>query len=360
MARRKSGRVVVFYTVITLLAYLNLFISPAFFWPIGLANYFVPLLIVFQAFLLVWVLFRRPRYYWLPLSCLILGYYFIHISYKIPGERSSESDLQVLSFNARFFGEWHDNSKFSPATIAWAIADSAQIKCFQEFSHNPYNDEFNVLDKMVEAGYSHYSFSAELDSVGGHTGLATFSRYPIINEGFIRLNDNNYNNCIFSDIVVNDDTVRIYNFHLKSMGIRLYEFRRPGDLGRVYRTTITKLGTDSSKRSDELDQLIGHMKKCPYRFIVACDFNEMIYGNNYFKFKKVARNAFEVGGSGLGFTYNGWLFFLRIDHQFFSPGLEAVNFEVIDKIRSSDHLPVKGYYRFDTANAKGNLSKRRR
>src|SRR5690606_8591648 len=100
-------------------------------------------------------------------------------------------------------------------------------------------------------------------------------------------------------------------------------------------------------------QLIDHIKKCPYRFIVVCDFNEMIYGNNYFKFKKVARNAFEAGGSGFGFTYNGWLFFLRIDHQFFSPGLEGINFEVIDKIRSSDHLPVKGYYRFDTDNAKG-------
>jgi endonuclease/exonuclease/phosphatase (EEP) superfamily protein YafD len=96
----------------------------------------------------------------------------------------------------------------------------------------------------------------------------------------------------------------------------------------------------------ELDLIINSLKVCPYPYILTGDFNEIIYGNNYYKLRKMATNSFEEAGSGFGFTFNSILFFIRIDHQFYSDQLDAVNLRVIKDVKSSDHYPLKGWYNF--------------
>ena len=47
--------------------------------------------------------------------------------------------------------------------------------------------------------------------------MAIYSKYPQIKKGYITINGKEkYNTCIYSDIVVNSDTIRIYNIHLAS------------------------------------------------------------------------------------------------------------------------------------------------
>ena len=47
--------------------------------------------------------------------------------------------------------------------------------------------------------------------------MATYSKYPIIKKGTVSISGENINNvCIFSDIVILEDTVRVYNIHLAS------------------------------------------------------------------------------------------------------------------------------------------------
>jgi endonuclease/exonuclease/phosphatase (EEP) superfamily protein YafD len=61
--------------------------------------------------------------------------------------------------------------------------------------------------------------------------------------------------------------------------------------------------------------------------------------------KKGMKNAFEESGKGFGFTYNGaTLKLLRIDNQFYSSGLRAVELETLDSVILSDHFPVRGEY----------------
>nr|MCU0450853.1 endonuclease [Bernardetiaceae bacterium] len=55
-------------------------------------------------------------------------------------------------------------------------------------------------------------------------------------------------------------------------------------------------------------------------------------------------NTFEAVGSGPGFTFNGKLFFLRIDHQFYGPGLEPLSFRTLRDVRFSDHFPLLARY----------------
>ena len=83
----------------------------------------------------------------------------------------------------------------------------------------------------------------------------------------------------------------------------------------------------------------------PYPVICAGDFNDMPYSYSYQFMKRTLKNAFEEVGTGLGFTYNGnTLRVLRIDNQFYSPGVSAEQFETLTQIKFTDHFPVRGLY----------------
>ncbi|MFN6946124.1 MAG: endonuclease/exonuclease/phosphatase, partial [Cytophagaceae bacterium] len=62
--------------------------------------------------------------------------------------------------------------------------------------------------------------------------------------------------------------------------------------------------------------------------------------------KGTLANAFQASGSGFGFTYNGRIPFLRIDHQFYSEELKSINCKVIDTLPLTDHFPLISTYMF--------------
>ncbi len=341
---------VVFLFLLTLLSYLSIFVSPAVFWPIGLINYIIPLFIGAQLILICIILFKRKwrKLIIFPIIALSVGFYFIDTTFNIPFESNDtidETSFTVLSFNARYFRKRKGYSKFQPETIHWVVDEPSGIKCFQEYSSNPTSEQTDVFKRLTAKGFDSHILKLENDL--NNRGIAIFSKFPIINRGTIILNDlegSYQNNCIFTDVLIKGDTVRVYNFHLKSMGLALSKFKRPSQISNESKETVTKLGSASSKRAVELDLIIESIKNCPYPYILACDFNELPYGNNYYKLRMVAGNTFEEVGSGFGFTFNSVLFFIRIDHQFYSKGIVADNFEVIRDVRSSDHFPIKGWY----------------
>jgi endonuclease/exonuclease/phosphatase family metal-dependent hydrolase len=63
--------------------------------------------------------------------------------------------------------------------------------------------------------------------------------------------------------------------------------------------------------------------------------------------KSLLNNAFEEAGNGFGFTYNGKLFFLRIDNQFVDEGLTVTDFRTHRNIPFSDHFPISATYSLD-------------
>lgn len=344
MKKNKFRKFVILLAIATVVSYLSVFVSPVVFWPIGLVNYLIPALIFTQILLLIWTLMRDRKLALIPFLTLITGSYFIDNTFNLPLRRLGDFDIEILSFNARYFRERRDYSRFNHETIRWAVNENSDIKCFQEFSAYPYVEKTDIVNRMKSRGYFAHAVAFKKENARQFPGLAIFSRFPIVNKGTIILNKNSINNCIFADIKINKDTVRIYNFHLKSMGLHLYELKDPGKFQNASKRMVRKLGSASSKRALELNIILAHIEQCPYPFVLACDFNELIYGNNYYRVRKRAENTFEEVGNGFGFTFNSVLFFIRIDHQFFSEGLEAVKFEVIRKIKSSDHFPVRGYY----------------
>lgn len=348
MRRPKFRKLLLILIIFTLISYLTVFISPAVFWPIGLFNYLIPVLISLQFAIFFFLLFFRKyrKYSLYSLIVILLGYYFINDTFNFPwpSNKNPPSDFKVLSFNARYFRAWSSYRQLKYKTVEWLIDEDSGVKCIQEYSTNPEDKLFDNTLRFIKKGYYAHTYTIQPET--NENGLAIFSKYPIVNKGFILLNENSHNNCIYADIKIHEDTIRVYNFHLKSMGLDLSKFTRPKSFSSNSKETVTKLGSSSSKRAVEIHKILTNVESCPYPYILACDMNELIYGNNYYRLRKKAHDTFEDAGTGFGFTFNGRiLFFIRIDHQFHSNEIISTGFKVIRNIKTSDHFPVKGWYK---------------
>jgi endonuclease/exonuclease/phosphatase (EEP) superfamily protein YafD len=182
----------------------------------------------------------------------------------------------------------------------------------------------------------------------GFVGVAIFSRFPIINQGDIVFGENTLNKGVYVDVAVNRDTIRVFNVHLHSMSIKadsLFATSGYQEIKENYLDTFRRLRTGFAARGQQIAILEEYIRSSPYKVVVCGDFNDIPYSYTYQKLRSNLKNAFEEAGRGFGFTYNGKLFFLRIDNQFFDPRLSALAFSTLRDIPYSDHFPIFATYR---------------
>ncbi len=334
--------------VFSALVYCSVLVPPEKFWPAALLAYAIPVFLIIHLAMLVWLSFRKSSLVIWPLLGLLSGWYFVKISMHYSREEfdhAKSNDLEILSFNAKLFRKPHTYEKFSFDMIEWLVQDSADVKCIQEYSTNARWDVLDVTRQVEATGYYDYTRDYPLPMAEHQPGLAIFSKYPIVNKGEIVFDEKTVNNVIFADIVLDDDTVRIYNVHLSSMNIPLYAYTTVQHVGDKLHMLLAKLKNGAVIRSKEIDRLTAHVDTCPYPFIICGDFNEIPYGYNYLKLRKRFSNTFEHSGHGFGFSLNSKLFFLRIDHQFYGNGMVPLYFRVDRSMALSDHFPLRGIYR---------------
>ena len=328
---------------VSILCYLSVLISPTAFWPVVFLSYAIPGVLVFNVIILIVLAFKRSRSLIIPLIALVLGIPFILISFSYRGKLSAKgSEISVLSFNAKLFRKHNSYSSFSFDMIDWVARDTSQIKCIQEYCSSTWT-RLDVTQQVKAQGYYAHTFKSKIKNSIHDLGLATFSRYNIINSGII-WEDSTLNAAIFSDIDLGKDTIRVYNVHLASMGLNLSEFRWKNNYARKIKTLISKLKNGAAKRSSQIDILVTHTLSSPHPYIICGDFNETPYSYNYFRLKSNFYNTFEKAGNGFGFSSNSVLFFLRIDHQFYSSGITPINYVVDRSMGISDHFPTRGNY----------------
>ncbi len=203
---------------------------------------------------------------------------------------------------------------------------------------------FNTVEKLSDQNYYSVVSPAFVNRIGAQFGLAIFSRYPVIHSGDIMYADSHHQHAMFADVNTGHDTIRVYNVHLQSMSIdasKIDDFERAGE---HYLDIARKLKFGFVERAKQVDNLLEHIQESPYPVIVCGDFNDVPYSYTYQTFRRHLFNAFEEAGNGLGFSYNGKLFFLRIDNQFYSNDLRAVRFDTYRDVPYSDHFPVRTMY----------------
>jgi endonuclease/exonuclease/phosphatase family metal-dependent hydrolase len=336
------------FTCISLLSYLSVLIPPTVFWPAVFASYAIPGLLVLNALLFLFLIFFNRILILFPLIGLIGGLPFVMLTYSIHPKIESEiREIDVLSYNAKLFRKAKMYEEFSGELIDWVAEDSSDIKCIQEYSTNSLWKPLDVTKKNLDQGYFGFTHAAAGTNTTHNPGLAIFSKFPIINRGVVWVSPGTFNDGIFADIKIDRDTLRVYNVHLASMQLQLYQYKNVENYPSKMKNLISRLKYGAERRYYQIERLLEHAADSPYPFIICGDFNETPYSYNYFELKRNFSSAFEESGNGFGFSLNSILFFLRIDHQFYSPGIEAVSFSVDRSINISDHFPTRGVFKIE-------------
>ena len=342
------------FLIFTGICYVSVLISPGFFWLFGFLSLLIPVLLAIHFVFLILTIPQFGQPFFLHLAALVFGGMFINatISYN----RQEEGGiLNVLSYNVRVFNNYatlrNKDYASSKKMIRWTVENGSQIKCFQEYYNNDKSEIFSIKKKLANAGWKNIHEKIVLrDKAKAEFGLAIFSKYKIIKKGEITGKDGKFLNSIYADVLKGKDTLRVYCTHLESMSIDEENLVDTEKLAKSYKDTGWRMRSGFIARSAQVKALTENIAQCPYKIILCGDLNELPYSYAYFSLHRKLENAFESAGRGFGFSYNGKLFFLRIDNQFYSEKIKIHSFITHREINYSDHFPITASYSWEFEN----------
>lgn len=342
----------ILFALYSLLVYQLVFSANIQHWVGGFLMLSFPLVLLGNIFfVLVWILGMSPKAF-LSIGIILLSYPVANRTFKFKSEISGKPDFSLLSYNTMYsdIGNFRkDNSNGITNGISEvAVASNADIKCFQEIYNDNKTKELRLIEKLSkEYPFYVYMHSEKGNDKGnGAIGLTTVSKFPILNKQEVYWKTNN-NGLLATDILIKGDTIRVINFQLKSMGIRvrnIIDKDRKIDKKET-RSVLSKLKHGFIDRGQEVGILEAWILESPHPVILAGDLNELPYGYAYGKLRSHLNNSFEDAGSGFGFTYRKILNFLRIDNQFYdAKAFKVIKFKTLNEKKYSDHYPIYAEY----------------
>ena len=174
--------------------------------------------------------------------------------------------------------------------------------------------------------------------------MAIYSNYHQIKNETVSIEGEQMNNtCIYSDMIIRDDTIRVYNIHLASNWFNSSDYSfiqnpkkerlREGLLG------ITKrMKSSYRKRALEVAVIKEHMTTSPFPLIVCGDFNDTPLSYAYKSIKRDLIDAFSFSGKGIGNSFTK-IPALRIDYILHDQRFRSTNYTRYNQILS-DHYAV--------------------
>ncbi|WP_437372051.1 endonuclease/exonuclease/phosphatase family protein [Maribacter litoralis] len=297
----------------------------------------VPALVIFNIlFFLYWVLGKKG-YFLLSLSVLVYGYFtlgsFIGLNSNannaLEGEMISLLSYNVLGFHGKGFNEWEIST--SGDIVEFVESEDPSIICFQEFQ------SYHLKNDMLKNyAYVANNFENQKDNIS--VNLAVYSKYKIINSEKLVFPDT-YNGGLYIDMIVQTDTVRVFNLHLQSFAVR------PNNLKYERSDRLFVRLRDSFEKQLQQTEIIREfINNSPYKVIVAGDFNNTQFSKVYFNIKGNLKDTFLEAGRGYGETIKFWKFPFRIDMILTDPSIEVLSHKNY-KINISDHEPIMATFK---------------
>lgn len=339
--------------VALLLAYISIYINPSITSLPALFGLAYPYIVAANIIMaLVWFIFRK----WLALISLIAiaaGFGYMHDFMRFRNHGNEiHHDLKVMSYNVRLFNIYEDTEKNSYwKMIQLMKKEDPGILCIQEYfvRDNPSTADQKLRDALGSNLQTHIKLVKS--GASSYYGIATVTRYPVINRGNI-IHPGSSSLTIFTDVVVDTDTFRIYNNHLQSFRLRhiegnlLSEIARedPGGSMDNIAGLYKSLTEGFESRSIQVDRVRRHIETSPYPVIVVGDFNDTPISYTYHRMRRGLKDAFVEAGYGAGFTYKGKYPPNRIDYIFYNEDFDCNDFDIV-KVRYSDHYPIIAYFR---------------
>lgn len=347
--------------ILLLFSYGAYHISPLTIPILAIAGLAYPyILLINLLFVLVWI-FVKIKFAIFPLLFILLGWNHMGRLIQLSGNELPEQNsrqIKLVVYNLQNFLKLNTSSTKYVTDFAneskildFLKNENADIVCLQEMLNDRQDKEEFVkrMAELLQCPYYHFEnyYSKNPEKVDA---IATFSIYPIVSEGHLTYEEKTI--CIFTDLKLQNDTVRVYNLHLASIRFRKEDYQFWSEIGQGSEQEKLTEGTSKilqkmniafKKRAGQVKVLEQHFLQCPYPIILCGDFNDTPSSYAYNRLSKGKVDAFVESGSGLGSTYAGDFFpSFRIDFILYSPVFQSAGFQR-HKVPFSDHYPIRTY-----------------
>ncbi|MBN2698066.1 MAG: endonuclease/exonuclease/phosphatase family protein [Bacteroidales bacterium] len=345
-----------------LVSYLAPFINPSRCILPALFGLAYPYILLINLIFVFYYLVRLNKALLLSLAVILIGWNhlnnFLPIRLKSPDtvvNPGGANTLRILSYNVRAFNmyNWSKEENARTEMLRYISSQNADVACLQEYytSESTGNREQDIDRALRTMPHKSVYYSIQ-GNQGSAWGIATYSKHPVIRKSRIPF-ANTHNAAMYTDILFNDDTLRIFNIHLQSLRFRErnYDFlnniriRYSEEQVDGFREIGSHLKRAFIQRAEQAEVISNYIGQSPHPVILAGDFNDTPLSYAYRQIRKGMQDAFRKSGRGFGNTYAGNLPYLRIDYILYDPSFVPDEFRRT-KIRYSDHYPVQALLRF--------------
>ena len=179
-------------------------------------------------------------------------------------------------------------------------------------------------------------------------GLVTMSKFPIVDDDHIKFNNDQNNSFLYTDLLIQNDTIRIYNAHIGSARFSQSDYEVMGTEGN-FKTwphqqseenpqIVTRLANAYKKRATQTKTLLTHSYTSPYPVIICGDFNDTPVSYNYRNLTHKYIDAFTLSGNGTAGSFCS-IPMLRIDYLLHSDFFNSYDYQTHDE-ELSDHRAI--------------------
>lgn len=322
-----------------LIAYVAPHIDPQINWALSFFGLFYPIILLINILFIFYWVFKKPRYLWPSLLAIVLGWSQLNgfIAFNSQKPETENETVSIMSFNISNASFGYDKNKNTRQTKKEALIDflnqykKMDILCVQEVGEYAYD----ILKKNFPKHQLYYK----------EKGAVILSKFPIVNKGEIDFGTKT-NSCLWADLALEGETLRVYSIHLQSNQItketeKLANQKEIDEKQAWYdiKGILRKFRNKHIHRSKQAEKIAEHAKKSPHNIVLAGDLNDPPQSYTYKVFSLLGIDAFKEKGVGIGTTFAGKIPLLRIDYIFADKDLKVNDFSII-KERYSDHYPI--------------------
>lgn len=337
------------FAAFLILSYLSVYISPEKIAPLSFFGLGFPFVLILNLFFLFLMIYKKKKQFLISLIAILLGFNQImtFFSFKINNSKMpNNNSLKLMTYNVRMFDIYNWSKKKNTSNKIFDIIknENADVICLQEF----YSTKKHNWKKKIFEALNIKDFIVSSKNNKSLFGNAIFSKYPIVNHGFLK-NALPTQKCIYADIKKGEDTIRVYTIHLASIHLDNddYKFMKNIKLDienkdqniEGVKDIGGKLLKAYKNRAKEVDAIFPYIEKSPYKTIVCGDFNDTPISYTYKRIKGDFKDSFTEKGFGIGNTYSGSLSFFRIDYVLHDNKVKTLSYRII-KEKLSDHYPI--------------------
>ncbi|QMU64782.1 MAG: endonuclease [Flavobacteriaceae bacterium] len=309
----------------TLFSYFAPCISPIRYPSFAVIGLAIPVLLIANIFFTIYWLIRLKKQFLLSCIIVILGANYIGSLFLISGKKTPiDEDIKIMSYNTKGFSHfgWAKRNETAQRVFDFINAQNPDILALQEYYVHP----------KVRLSYP-YEY-IKLKTPTNKFGQAIYSKYLIVNSGSLHF-ENSANDCIYIDILIDKDTVRVYNIHLESLKVNPNKEHFGQQNSEKLYQRIKKTFLKQAKQTHIFSI---HKKMWKGKMIICGDLNNTAFSWVYNKISDAMSDAYMEAGSGFGKTYD-YLFPLRIDFILTDKAARICQFKTFN-VPYSDHFPI--------------------